>query len=113
MVTGVVIALAPKNCDDVFNLHQKAVDGVYGVSIGRSIIQTYCEFGRNGFNWMVRKTNHHLHLPFVLKVLTINFVFLKPGIFSLQTGMGREWDGNEREWNGNGPYAKDSTSSIL
>ena len=57
MVTDVVAALAPKNCDDLVRLRPKAVDGVYDVSTGRSIIQTYCEFDENGFNWMVRRQN--------------------------------------------------------
>ena len=50
---GVVAALAPKNCDDLFHLY--TVDGVYDIHVGKSIIQTYCEFDRNGTNWMVRK----------------------------------------------------------
>ena len=50
---GVVAALAPKNCDDLFNSGRRA-DGVYEIFVGRKIIQTFCEFDRDGNNWMVR-----------------------------------------------------------
>ena len=50
---GVVAALAPKNCDNFFDLSQRA-DGVYEIFVGRRIIQTFCEFDRNGYNWIVR-----------------------------------------------------------
>ena len=62
---NVVAALAPKNCDDIFNLRQQAVvDGVYDIHVGGSIVQTYCEFNQNGTNWMVRKQiiNHLRYL---------------------------------------------------
>ena len=52
---GVVAALASRNssnCDDLFNLGFQA-DGVYGIFVGGNIIQTFCEFDRNGSNWMV------------------------------------------------------------
>ena len=52
---GVVAALASRNssnCDDLFNLGFRA-DGVYGIFISGNIIQIYCEFDRDGYNWMV------------------------------------------------------------
>ena len=55
MLMGVVAALASRNssnCDDLFNLGFR-VDGVYGIFVGGKIIQTYCEFDQNGYNWMV------------------------------------------------------------
>ena len=55
MLMGVVAALASRNnrnCDDLFNLGSRA-DGVYGIFVGGSITQAFCEFDQNGFNWMV------------------------------------------------------------
>ena len=66
---GLVAATGPKNCDELFNLRQQAVvDGVYDIHVGKSIIQTYCEFNQNG-NWMVRKQKNK---PFMIFERTLN-----------------------------------------
>ena len=52
MLKGVVAALLPKDCDDFYNLGWRA-NGVYDVHVGRSTVQTYCEFNQDGYNWMV------------------------------------------------------------
>ena len=56
ILTDVVAALASRifsNCDDLFE-HGLRADGVYGIFVGENVIQTYCEFDRDGYNWMVR-----------------------------------------------------------
>ena len=56
MLLGVVAALASRNssnCDDLFDLGLRA-NGVYGILVGEKIVQTFCEFDRDGYNWMVR-----------------------------------------------------------
>ena len=43
-----------QNCDDRYEAGYRT-DGVYvyGISIGGNIIQVFCEFQREGNNWMV------------------------------------------------------------
>ena len=51
----VVPALASRNlhnCDAIFNLGQRT-DGVYEIFVGSTLVQTFCEFDRDGYNWMV------------------------------------------------------------
>ena len=41
-----------KNCDDFHEIGYSS-DGVFGIFTGDSLVQAYCEFDREGHNWMV------------------------------------------------------------
>ena len=65
----VVLAIAlrhPHNCDDIFNIGQRT-DGVYEILVGSTIVQTFCEFDRDGYNWMVcwQKKMHLIYNTYV------------------------------------------------
>ena len=46
------VSFAAKNCD-VINAHGYSTDGVFGIFTGDSLVQAFCEFNREGHNWMV------------------------------------------------------------
>ena len=41
---------ARRSCDDI---PSDSNDGVYSINTGRQIMEVYCEFDRNGHNWLV------------------------------------------------------------
>ena len=46
------VVFSAKNCD-VIHAHGYSTDGVFGILTGDSFVQAYCEFDREGQNWMV------------------------------------------------------------
>ena len=52
-VPTVIASVTIRNCDDVYENYSNSEDGVYTIYTGQQFVQVYCEFQKEGHNWMV------------------------------------------------------------
>ena len=53
-----IVAVTRSNCDEIYEAGIQE-DGVYDIFSKISFDQVYCEFDRNGSNWLVSAENYH------------------------------------------------------